>query len=385
MCLRFIGRFRNLAKLLRGSANPMDLFERYAHPTATPSDTTLEHILLDFDVGAFAREVDGILYPLEIEDISRAVDDGHFNVDVGGETLAVSVCWDPRRRRYELDGKDLRSFRFIEQAGDRREFVSAINEDQAFRAIPTGREAIYARGHFYKPILPARRAGAFKLLDALTPVTQLVGLGEEKGEIANDDWTEKSVFGLISALDPGTSREPPREFEDLLGDPDLLICTDKGQEIADFIAVKGKRVVFIHAKASTDTRKYSASALHVITAQAIKNLPYLQPLTELRPPTNYWSNPWKPDAGDSPSTRRLRVGAKESGAKVWDRIRSCVSDPQTEREVWIVLGNCLSKDALRTEARPKGAAEAIQTYALLQTAWGAISQVGAKMRVFCSP
>lgn len=43
------------------------------------------------------------------------------------------------------------------------------------------------------------------------------------------------------------------------------------------------------------------------------------------------------------------------------------------------------KEALNAEAKPKGAAEAIQVYALLQTAWGAISQVGAKMRVFCSP
>jgi hypothetical protein len=63
-----------------------------------------------------------------------------------------------------------------------------------------------------------------------------------------------------------------------------------------------------------------------------------------------------------------------------------IADPQSEREVWLVIGRSLSRSALEAEAlRPKPKAEALQIYSLLQTTWGAVSQVGARLRIFCSP
>jgi hypothetical protein len=54
--------------------------------------------------------------------------------------------------------------------------------------------------------------------------------------------------------------------------------------------------------------------------------------------------------------------------------------------VWLVLGNALSKGELTTQAgKKKPAAEAIQVFSLLQTTWGAVSQLGARLRIFCSP
>ncbi|MEX2440466.1 MAG: DEAD/DEAH box helicase family protein [Actinomycetota bacterium] len=380
---RFSAWLDTLASLLSQPNPALGTFDRYAQRAAPPDDVAAEHILIDADPVAFVRENDASPHLLNLQDVAQTIQDGSFVLNVNGDRHSVDIAWDQMHGRYSLESKTLREARYIEVSGDKREFIAALNEDQAFRIIPVGRTVIYSRGNFYRPLLPARRASAFKLLDVLTPLTELSQARLEKGDIVGDDWQNGSLFGMVSALDPGIARQGPPELSSLLGSADLLICTDSGPEIADFIAIQGKRVVMIHAKASSETRKYSASALQVVSAQAIKSLPYLQPLNEAYPKTDYWTRAWKSDDGKS-STRRLRVGQDRSGRKLWEAIRSVVADPAAEREVWLLLGNCLSKSALKEQARPKGAPEAIQVYSLLQTTWGAVSQVGARLRIFCS-
>ena len=82
--------------------------------------------------------------------------------------------------------------------------------------------------------------------------------------------------------------------------------------------------------------------------------------------------------------KRLRVGKQRTGAELWSYARSVITDPSADREVWLVLGAALSASAVR-DAVDNPTPELIQIYALLQTAWGAISQTGARLRVFCSP
>ena len=85
-------------------------------------------------------------------------------------------------------------------------------------------------------------------------------------------------------------------------------------------------------------------------------------------------------------THRLRHGSFRSSKAMWKHIRFRVQDPETSREVWLVVGNALSKSHLESQARKsKPAPEAIQVFALLQTTWGAVSQLGGRLRVFCSP
>jgi hypothetical protein len=63
-----------------------------------------------------------------------------------------------------------------------------------------------------------------------------------------------------------------------------------------------------------------------------------------------------------------------------------IANPNAQREVWLVIGHSLSAQALKEEGRKRPpTAEAIQVYSLLQTTWGAVSQLGARLRVFCSP
>jgi hypothetical protein len=71
---------------------------------------------------------------------------------------------------------------------------------------------------------------------------------------------------------------------------------------------------------------------------------------------------------------------------MWEHIQSRIQAPGTDREVWLALGRTLSKDYLLKQATKRSPApEAIQVFALLQATWGAVSQLGARLRIFCSP
>jgi hypothetical protein len=277
----------------------------------------------------------------------------------------------------------------VTREGETRELIQLLNSEQLVRLVPAERTAIYTRGSFFRPIVPATRVGSFRLLDILYPVPELTDAASEKGDaILHDDWDPTSVFGLISALSPTSGRDAPEPMRDIIHAPDFLLCTDLGKEVSDFVITQGTRVAFVHAKATADGNLYGASPLHVVASQAIKNLPHLQPLTDIPMSTRTWTGDW-PSAGAADKTRRLRVGAFDSGPDMWKHIRSVVAAPASDREVWLVLGQSLSKQALIDQANKhypaRPAAEAIQVFSLLQTTWGAVSQLGARLRIFCSP
>jgi superfamily II DNA or RNA helicase len=367
---------------LANGAKRATAFDRYAKLLPTPSDSSPVHVLLDVDPGAFEQRRGTEVIPLELGDSALEVAGSSISIVVNQKTHAATFTWDPSGGRYLLESPSLREEAFVD--GENRELVSVVNEEQALRVVPATRTALYSHGHFFQPILPTKRVGAFQLLDILHPVEELASVSEEKGSaLVDDDWSPDCVFGLISALDPASRRSPPRAMEKLLSFPDLLLCTDLGTEMCDFLATQGDRVVLLHAKASRKLRPYSASALHDVASQAIKNLPYLQPLSEIKPQTGRWMQAWKLP-GTSEGTRRLRVGTFASGAEIWKHVRRVISNPNGEREVWLVIGHGLSKNALERQAQ-RPAPEAMQVFSLLQTTWGAVSQLGARLRILCSP
>lgn len=377
----------SLKEELAGSSRGAVTFSRYATYVEEPDDKRAAHILLDIDPTDFVQAGSGV--PLEIEDRAAAVTCGSFSILVNEESHNASVSWNLDRERYEVDSPSLAAELFVAREGERRELLGVINTDQALRVVPTDGTTVYAHGSFFKPIIPATRVGSFRLLDVLYPVPELEAATSEKGtEILNDDWQPESVFGLISALAPGNERTAPAAMSTWLAEPELVLCTDLGTEIADFVITEPRRVVFIHAKASGTTRLYSASALHDVASQAIKNLPHLQPLAETPMRTASWTRRWHA-ARVRGSTRRLRYGTFTSGPEMWKHIRSRIAAPDTDREVWLVVGSAMSKRELEAQASRRYPAkpepEAIQVFSLLQTTWGAVSQLGARLRIFCSP
>lgn len=354
-------------------------FGRYATYSGVPSDPSPIHVLIDVDPRDYVRKEDGKGVPLEMEDTAYSVDAGRFVISAEGEEYEASLAWDGHR--YELKS-DLRLRRYIETDAAGRELIHAINEDQLLRVVPADQGAVYSHGEFFAPRSLKAMSG---LLSVLTPVARLSSIADEKGKTStDDDWAEDSVFGLISALASASGRIPERELATVLNEPDLLLCTDLGPEIADFVGVKANRVVFIHAKTSKPPSPTSASALHDIVSQAVKNLAYLQPFDEVKPDTGRWMRPWK--AEDGGSINRKRAGDFTSGPDAWKQIREVIANPQADREVWLVMGQSLSVASLKAElSKTKPAPQVLNIYSLLQTAWAATSQMGARLRIFCSP
>ncbi|MCU1694670.1 MAG: box helicase [Mycobacterium sp.] len=371
---------------LAASGKGSSTFTRYASFVNTPSDKAPTNVLLDVDPSMFWRIEDG--ERLQIEDRAAEADaDGHFIIAVNNDAQhQARIRWIDDRERYEVSCPSLVGEQYVDILDERRELISVINSEQLLRIVPRGRDTIYAHGNFFTPTIPTSRTGDFQLLDILHPAAKLRDvLGEKGQEVTDDDWDAKSVFGVISALSPSSSHTPDSEMSRLAANLEMLLCTDMGSEVADFVLTTPNRVAFIHAKAARKKSYCSASALHDVASQALKNLTHLQPLTNVPMKRGSWTKPWS-SGHVSGTTYRLRHGSFDTSDAMWKHIRAHITDPDIDREVWIVLGKAMSKEKLQEQARKRRpSAEAIQVFALLQATWGAVSQLGARLRIFCSP
>jgi superfamily II DNA or RNA helicase len=356
---------------------PIATFARYATQTDEPPDPEPIHVLLDLDSAEF--EVASDNGPFILDDTAYEVVDRKLTLSIDGKKAAATLSWRADAGRYFLNAPELTQMGIWEVDGEGREVVSYINQEQALRVVPRSGGAIYSHGNFYKPVVPLNRKGSFRLLDVLVADSAIGAATSEKGvEIVDDGWEQSSLFGMISNLAPG-GQDPPSALADLLPEPDLLVCTDLGTEIADFIATGSGKVVFMHAKASNSEHRISASAFHEVSAQAIKNLLYLQPLSEAEPKGKNWALKWKGQVS------RQRVGDFAKSDEIWGHVRSMVADPKIDREVWLLVARSLSVGALVEQSRKnKPSAEALQLFSLLQTTWGTVSQLGCRLRIFCS-
>jgi hypothetical protein len=171
-----------------------------------------------------------------------------------------------------------------------------------------------------------------------------------------------------------------------------MVCDDLRDESADFILVQDeaprhrRRVVFIHAKAKRDASNCSASALQDVCGQAQKNLREVSLFADAGPSKRTkWSQPWdgQPHT-EGPVAERVRWRNRHSDPE--DDIRHTVKDPNADREVWLLLGNLLSKTTFETLLlRNSPPAYAIQAAYLLFSTMTNTAAAGARLRVFCAP
>jgi hypothetical protein len=161
--------------------------------------------------------------------------------------------------------------------------------------------------------------------------------------------------------------------------------------VADFIMVQDgtahhrRRVVFIHAKSKREASNCSASALQDVCGQAQKNLREVSLFAETGPSKRHkWSQPWD----GRPHTHgivRERVRRRNPHSDPEEDIRRAVKDPNADREVWLVLGNLLSKNTLQTMlSRNSPPGYAIQAAYLLFSTLTNTAAAGARLRVFCA-
>jgi hypothetical protein len=81
--------------------------------------------------------------------------------------------------------------------------------------------------------------------------------------------------------------------------------------------------------------------------------------------------------------KRIRKPINSTGENIWNSIQDVIQNPSKEREVWLMLGNTLSKSALIAELK-NGKYEAIQLTLLLHSCLQIAGTVNAKLKVFCS-
>jgi superfamily II DNA or RNA helicase len=386
----YSGWLNGLVSQIRGGAAGVGTFGRYAQYIDTPAITDPAHVLIDVEPTRFAHVVGDKEVQLDLQESGSDVANGSFTIVANDVAHSVSVEWDRLLERYRVTAPSLKDEHFVDTRDD-TELVTRINQEQMLRVVPESNVAIYTRRHFYKPTIPGTGAGAFQLLDLLTPIAALededcTEKGKSGSTITDGNWDPKSIFGMVSAIAPSDARPILPEFAAIFPNADFVFCSDMGREVADFILCQGdERIAFVHAKAG-DGNKYSASALHVVSQQATKNLLYLQPLEDkTKPNMQKWPYPWKTTniTGTAP---RLRQGAPVTPTELWARARRVIANPRAEREVWLVLGRTLSVAALEQQRKKRPpAAEVINLITLLSSTWSSVSQVGARLRVFCSP
>lgn len=377
---------------IKGRSRPLSTFLRYAEEEVEVDDPTPLHVLLDlFEVeeSFVTVEGDGVAggEALQVEERSCEVEDGRFTLLANGVECTLDIVYDGSRNRYQLNSPDLEQLYRAKLPGGNKSVVDYLNREQSFRVIPATPERVYISGRFYRPIFrvgPSFNPLEFEVSKLLVPCAVLENTSSEKGDLYLPDesgWDPCSLFGILDDL--GAALGLAEHF----GNPDVVICDDMRTEASDFIFAEQaeKRVIFVHAKASAQKRPYSASALHEVCGQATKNINYLGMFNQARPPNlSAWEKGW-PDERQRKVARRIRRGPS-SADEAWALIQSIVQHPWAQREVWLFLGQILSKSQLEEHlGRGVPTPEAVQAAYLLHGTMTTVASIGATLRVFCYP
>lgn len=394
----YVKWLNTIAQELDRSVESLSVFERFAHHSSPPAKPAPRNILLDLDGVAedFHFEDDNkrtIVFASD--DLCHEVDNGQFTWRVAGKDYVVRVRFDGARERYVLESPALENL-FIRMGdrGSEESVVAYLNRHQAFRIVPESSGCIYAHDRFYKPRHPLHgrsRNRQIDLLQILHPVPVLADAHSEKGRknTANiTGWERGSIFELIERSANATRSLKGHEGLNGLSGVDVLVCDDLNKETADFIAFRDspREVIFIHAK-DGEGSSLSATAFQEVCGQAVKNLDPLVAYSDALPRNlSGWDKVWTNGVAGTVDSRIRRGTTYGKGAEIWKKIRAGIRDPNTVRQVWIVLGQGFSRglfEAERNRSDPKP--ETIQILYLLQSTWNAVGAIGAQLKIFCSP
>lgn len=373
--------FDELSASLHRSDTPAPAIARYGLPVTISDPPTAAHVLLDLAQHTF-QPLEDTGEPLVIDCSGGVVEHGHFEVEINGSPVHVRIRWDGALNRFELSSPQSVPYRSSIDPGST--FWQFVTREQLVK-VATAEGLVYSNRNFWsiKRRNSSSPDGLLSILETSKQLSRVVG---EKGHAEGaGPWPPDTVFGHIdNVLMPGA-----------LGPESTVLCTDLGSEIADFVGFNAEKVVFAHAKSKKEAKssKISGAALHELVSQATKSLRFLTIGNQDRPVTRYWADDWSIQPKSSGSgakpmgpAKRLRRGLPQaSGDAYWDQIDATIQSHAAQREVWLVLGACLSKSALADElAKEKPKPVALQVHALLTAAWSAAQQCGIRLRVFCS-
>ncbi len=322
-----------------------------------------------------------------------------FDVTINEKKYEIEISFEPASQRYRLDSPELDKA-FVRADGRTKALGRILNKLQSFNVIPDDKQAIYVHGRFYAPGLKFgdrfSQAGFFAG-HCLYPSDLFKAIRSEKGGRVlktKDDFDPDSLFSLIDSWKSGFDSEKLQlskgwvaryRTERVAFRPTLCICDDTHKESADFILADSaeRRVVLVHAKASKEFKKFSASAVQEVCAQAQKNTSLFSTFA-LQKPGNYdlWDRAHKFTGDNKVSLtikRRIRKPTNFKARQAWEELSNLLQNPLTTREIWLVLGNMLSAETVYRDLTTNDpAAEVLQLNHLLQTTIAAAASVGAR-------
>ncbi len=391
---QYLEWLQKLKDVLEEKLMPVSVLSRYALEDKVPDKPEPISILIDSNEieDHYALCSDKNTY-LEFNNACSDVKDGKIKIIANDTEFDASIKFIDNK--YILACKELEEFYFNKTEGYPASIIKYLNNNQSFHVLPEDYSNVYIRGQFYKPsfkIGKSFNSKNYSLRCCFIPDDIIGKCRSEKGykafyDVHDDNWDPDSLFGIISNL--GRTTTVSNQF----GDPDIIICDDGGKEIADFIFCDTRipKVVFIHAKASSDdtTHKCSTSKLHDVCGQATKNLGYLAMFND-NPPSklNSWNKAWTAkvngDGEGKVNNRIVKVCRKMPPRSIWKQIRECINSPHVEKEVWLFLGNIISQEYFEKElSKNKPAPNVIQAAYLLHATMADAASVGAKLKVFC--
>lgn len=381
-----------LYKIIESKEETLPIFSRYALEKEIPEETEPCYILLNIeeirDVYITTGKKD---LPLEVNDTCSEVRNGEFEIIANGKTILMKIFFDSDKNKYILISPDLESHyrRKADAINFDQNILRYFNDTKSFSVLPKALNIIYANGTFYCPKIKVGsefNEDAYVLGNCFIPDNNIGSCASEKGsteyyENDSTNWDPNSLFGIISRLGENTN------VSEYFGNPSIIICDDMGTEIADFILcnIEPPRIIFIHAKAIRRTDlKCSASHLHEVCAQAIKNLGYLTMFNDDKPSKlNSWDGPWNYE-GYQVDRRIFRADLNDNAQIIWNKIRRIINNPLSEKEVWLFLGNILSRKHFEDNIKDHNPRpNVIQAVYLLHATMANVASVGAKLRIFC--
>lgn len=188
---------------------------------------------------------------LRTMDSAYEVDDDLKIVGTRNGTLKVN------KKTISPDTKALRRLK-IKNGKDYITFQSWITDKGYFIVSFDKPEFIYLKKNCFQD--RAGRAEVESILKCLKPIHSFAGALSEKGDPKPIDtaFTPTSLFAMVEQIHSGD---------------DYIFCDDLGNEWADHISLNlaEARVAFIHSKHAKRSSN-SASALHEVVGQAVKNL-----------------------------------------------------------------------------------------------------------------
>lgn len=401
-------------KKIKEGSGSLDVFNRYAEQIKQIKKPTPLNILIDyFDLQEVYSESNSEINKNSLEKLYQPVTDKCFDIKYDNEKKKyifkipdsdndketghiVEVDFDVEKNRFEFTSSSLENATTISVTNNEKNkttnLIKEMNRRQCVRILNKDK-SLYAFRNFYKPRLKygEKYKNEILLIEHFIYSIEELGTAKSekgkkipKGEIL---WEKDSIFGMIARNN--------KSLASYFGDVRLMICDDMGTEIADFIVLSNNKLIFIHAKGvkgeKDNPKKYGASGLSIVCSQAIKNIHYISMFDESKPELNKWGEPWrwknKNLKIDMTVDNRIvinKTNIKNEPDELWEEICKYKTNPNKEKEVWIVLSKTLSKNTLIEQLKSKNPKpEAIQSYLIIQNTIASVSSLGAKLKIFC--